>query len=228
MNRMQMRQQWQDKITTIAKELGRLLISQQIFNETVAIMFKDKKLLSPPIFLNWLTTNYVDTVGAGIRRLADPYRKKKYNTLSLCLLLNEVKEKHTIITRTEWVAEYPNFMPRDGEDSPNEEFNKFAAKDCEYIDVRLLENDIQKIKKITDPIMYYVDKWIAHQDLNRDPKKAPYIKKFGDVLTFLGPIVCKYHLLLAGSDLSGTCKPVFNENWKSPLKYAWIKGKQKQ
>lgn len=225
MDRIQIRLQWQDKITTLAKELGRLLMSEEIFNKTVEIMFRNKKLLSPPIFLNWLTANYVDTVGAGIRRLADRYSRKKYDTLSLLLLLNEVKDNHTVITRSEWVAEYPDFIPREGKNSPNEEFSKFADKKSEYIDVNLLESDIQKIKTKTEPVMYYADKWIAHLDLNRDRKQAPYIKKFGDVLAFLAPTVCKYHLLLAGSDLSGTCKPIFNVNWKSPLKYSWIKDK---
>jgi hypothetical protein len=183
-------------------------------------MFRNKKLLSPPIFLNWLTANYVDTVGAGIRRLADRYSRKKYDTLSLLLLLNEVKDNHTVITRSEWVAEYPDFIPRGG---PNEEFNKFADKDSEYIDVNLLERDIQMIKTITETVMNYADKWIAHFDLERDARQAPKIMDFANVLTSLDPIVCKYHLLLAGSDLSGSCKPIFNKNWKSVLKHAWIK-----
>lgn len=222
MNRTQICQQWQNKITTIANELGRLLMSKQIFNETVKIIFKDDKLYSPPIFLNWLTANYVGTIGIGIRRLTDQYSRKKYNTLSMLILLNEVKENNTLITRSKWIAEYPNFIP---EDSRNETFNMFANKDSEYIDVSLLQDDIEKIKTKTEYVTYYADKWIAHLDLTRDPKQAPYIYKFGEVLEFLDPIVCKYHLLLAGSDLSGTCKPVFNYNWKSPLKHAWIKDK---
>jgi len=83
------------------------------------------------------------------------------------------------------------------------------------------EDAITGIANKTKQIKAFIDKWVVHYDSRRQQHDVP---TFGDVdsaLQLLDEMVCKYHLLLAGSDLSGSCM-VVPGNWKNIVRRVWI------
>ena len=121
-----------------------------------------------------------------------------------------------MLTRSLFCADWP-----DNQAEANWTFNKFAEKGAEKLNTDWLDKDIAEIKNQTKQVKAFIDKWVVHHDQRRQQINVPTFGNVDSALQFLDEMICKYHLLLAGSDLSGSCMPVAG-NWKNIVRRVWI------
>ncbi len=209
---------WEDAIAKIANEMGQLLKSRHIFNETRDIVVP-KKSLYMASYLSWIADLYVARLSVGVRRIIDTYKAEDFKTFSLLSLLNNIKKNQNVLTRSVFCDRWSECQ--EDNDDANNVFNRFADEESDKLNIEWLNKDIAVINNETKHIKTFIDKWVVHHDLKRKQNQVP---TFGDVdsaLQLLDNIICKYHLLLCGSDLSGSCMPIL-KNWKRIVNQVWI------
>jgi hypothetical protein len=210
-----LRRKWKAWVKTIGHDLGNLLISKDIHTEIRRLAAINENIRSPLLFHNWLVNNYVDSISIRVRRLAD--RDKK--SISLYGLIRDILKNKEAITRQYFVSRYPMEMQNYG--MADRDFDNFAnKKDC-LVSKYKLERDMNRLKKDTDRIRVFVNKWVAHCDLERNRFRVPTHKQLNDSLQDIDKLYCKYLMLLTGDGMT-TRKPVLQYDWKEPLRHVWL------
>ena len=106
------------------------------------------------------------------------------------------------------------------------DFERFANKGKQLINTQKLDKDLKMLETKGERIQRFVDKWIAHNEINKRSKlrKIPTFDDLNKFLDVLDKMVCKYYLLVDGGGMTTTL-PVIQCDWKKPLRYPWIPNK---
>lgn len=213
--KVEFRQKWKKWVDEIGRNLGDLLISQDIIKEVSQIVASNKRIQSSPFFFNWIQDNYVDSVVIGIGRLNDNDNR----VISLHNLIKEIIENPEVITRDYFVSRYAKWLRDKG--MADRDFNKFADADEKFISKRKLLPDLMFLNDKIKLIKGFRDKWVAHLDENRPLKQLATHNDVENSLSALDEIFRKYYMLIDGSGI-GTAKPALAFDWKEPLTHPWI------
>lgn len=213
--KVEFRQKWKKWIDEIGRNLGDLLISQDIIKEVSQIVASNKRIQSSPFFFNWIQDNYVDSVVIGIGRLNDNDNR----VISLHNLIKEIIENPEVITRDYFVSRYTKRLRDMG--MADRDFNKFADADEKFISKRKLLPDLMFLNDKIKLIKGFRDKWVAHLDENRPLKQLATHNDVENSLSALDEIFRKYYMLIDGGGIR-TAKPALQFDWKEALTYPWI------
>jgi len=157
-----LRGKWKRWIETIGHDLSDHLTSRDIYEEIRhRIVALNKRIKAPALYYNWLVDNYVDSITIRIRRLADHDRR----CISLYRLIEDILENRQAITRDYYVSRYPKWMQEEG--FADRDFDNFANKRNNLVSIYKLNKDMKRLDRNTDRIRKFVNKWIAHCDLQR-------------------------------------------------------------
>lgn len=219
--KVKIRQEWENRLTIIENELAWALTGHDIYKEVQNIVRKNEKTRSPLLFWKWMRQNYLDSASIRIRRLNDANK----GMLSLKRLITDIKENEDVITRQQFVSEYPKWMQKEG--LADRDFEIFANRKSSSISIKRINRDLERLGKQTQIIRKYTDKWIAHAKGNRHNEAIPMLSDLEKALDTIDNICMKYHLLLTRGGMS-TCKPVIPYDWKKPLRHVWIEEKKRQ
>lgn len=219
--KIEFRQKWKKWIDKIGHDLGDLLISQDIFKEVAQIVASNKQIRSSPFFFTWIQNNYMDSIVVGLARLNDHDGR----TISLHNLIKEIKENPEAITRDYFVSRYRKWMQEKG--MADNDFNKFAQKNNQYISSSKLNKDIKHLDEETELIKNFRDQWVAHLDMNQAIKQLPTHNDVEKALEYLDEIFRRYYMLIDGAGIV-TAKPALAFDWKEPLTHPWIEGPEQE
>ena len=211
----ELRKKWKKWIDRIGHDLGVLLISQDILKEVLQIVASNKRIQSPLFFFTWIRNNYVDSIVVGLGRLNDHDNR----TISFHNLIKEIVANPEAITRDYFVSRYPKWMQDAG--IANDEFKEFAEDGEQFLSKDRLLADLKLLDDETEKIKIFRDKCVAHLDQTQEIDKLPTFKDVEHSLELLDKIFHKYYMLIDGSGMS-TAKPALAFDWKEPLRYPWI------
>jgi len=155
---------------------------------------------------------YVSHVIIGIRRQV----KIDSQSISFARLLSEISQDPKRITRKYFVSLYKGSVV---EDIADEDFDKFCGADPNYISQKMVEDDLDSLRRVTKKCEDFADKRVAHRD-KRDPKS---LLKFGDVddcIEFFDNLYCKYQLIFH-AESTGSLKPSYLTDWEAVFDHPW-------
>lgn len=101
------------------------------------------------------------------------------------------------------------------------DFDNYARKGERLLSLPRLQRDLAKLKWDTARIKIFVDKYVAHCDLDQKRYKIPTFKDIDATLQDLDDLFCRYYMLLTRGGLD-TRKPALQYDWKEPLRHIWL------
>lgn len=211
----QIRRKWRRWVRRIGDDLGNLLTSNDVFRELRQIVGLNKQIQSPALLHVWISDNFACSVASGVRRLTDRSNK----AISLHRLVKEISQHREAISRQCYVSTYPKWMREQG--LADSDFNKYARKGKDLLSLPRLQRDLAKLKLDTARIKIFVDKYVAHCDLDQKRYKIPTFKDIDNTLQDLDELFCRYYMLLTQGGLN-TVKPTLQFDWKEPLRHVWL------
>ena len=204
---------WIRWFDVIRIDVQRLLINQHMFREVQKIIANNKRIQKPSSFYIYLGDTYVAYITIGIRRQI----KISPKSISFVRLLSEIKETPSFISRAYYKGLY--------KDSPNEHladrhFDNIAGGKGNHISLKMVNDDLDKLKRTAQRIEEYADKRIAHRD-NRKPKVIPTFIDVDKSLSVLDMICSRYQRIFYAEGLT-TLMPTFQFDWKEIFSKPWM------
>lgn len=212
---IQIRRKWRRWLKRIGDDLGNLLTSNDVFKELRRIVGLNKQIQSPALLHVWISDNFASSVASGVRRLTDRSNK----AISLHRLIKDISLHREAISRQCYVLTYPKWMREQG--LADRDFDNYARKGEKLLSPPRLQRDLAKLKRDTARIKVFVDKYVAHCDLDQKRYKIPTFKDIDTTLQDLDDLFCRYYMLLTRGGLN-TRKPALQYDWKEPLRHVWL------
>lgn len=210
-----LRQKWKRWLRRIQRDLADLLISNDIFKGLRDIVNANSQIQSPATIHKWVVVNYAERVAVGTRRFIDTDER----SVSLYRLIEDIAKNPEAISRNWYVSQYSRRMRVTG--AADSDFEQFANKGESVVNPHGLRQDMARLKHSTKRMKCFVDKWVAHCDLNQEQYTRPTFDDVDSALDDIDKLFCKYYMLLTRNGLM-TCKPALAFDWQEPLRYAWI------
>jgi hypothetical protein len=227
---------WQAHLLKTRSDVGNLLLSRYIFQETQRVIGRKPKLEG--IFVKWLRINYVTTMALGIRRQLDTDSK----AVSLANLFRSLIAKPNVITRERLLSfvfySTPVHRHRHRRsaafrrwlevENANLTFDDFAATDNAHMSREVVGRDLKLLQRKGMKVERFATKRLAHYDIV--PPAPVRYKEIDDALDALDGLLAKYNRLIrpiregrydtwiAGApleDLYPDWKQVFEMHWTS-------------
>ena len=149
-------QKWEKWLETIRYEVMDLVRSKHIFWKLGDIVKNNPKIQKPNLFYKFAGDTYFAYGIMGIRRQIKPHR----DSISFAGLLREMVETPCVLSRERFVALYE----RNAQFEANHDFSEFAREDAEHIDPDIVQQDLDRLKKLGREVEIFADKRIAHYD----------------------------------------------------------------
>ena len=207
--------EWILILKQIENSVSKLLENRFFFREFMSIVEANPQLPENNYFIVWIWENYLYNAAIGIRRFMD----KDTKSVSLYLLLKDIKENPEILSRERYTALFKDTGFADDYNYINQCFDKLVGEGKDHIDPTDVEGDIKRLIERTEVLRTYVNKTIAHLDKEK-LKKLPTIKNLDDSVDLLDELVQKYYAIFhAGSII---LQPVPQLPWKNIFKVPWL------
>jgi len=157
-------------------------------------MTKNIKSTESGDFNNWLTDNYLISAGVIIRQMLEK-KHRRYNTISLYRLLEDIKEYNEAFSMRYFYKRMRYAESPLNEVYINEELEEFAGFD-NCVDPEKIQKDLLELEKRLRPIATWVDKKVVHIELIRSNVRYPTFTDIGNAIDYLGQLASKYNRLL--------------------------------
>jgi len=181
---------------------------------TVGKIVTDHGSLPGSHFFTYLGDWYATTQASAVRRQADPSPR----VISLTVLLTEIRDDPTRLSREWFLAHYDTLDRRYGE----EEFDEhFAGKVGTHIDPEIVAADLHSLIESAERVREHVDKLVAHTD-RRPPETPLTFDELNAAIEGMTHLFEKYTLLLTMSSW-GTLVPVPQYDHLAIFREPWIK-----
>ena len=208
-------QKWISMLKQIEKSTSDLLGSRLFFREFMSIVEANPKLPDNNYFIIWLWENYLRNAAIGVRRFLD----KDTRSVSLYLLLKDIRENHEILSRERYTALFKGTRYADDFDYINIGFDELVGEGKEHIEPADVEDDIKKLVARTEVLNTYVNKTVAHLDKEK-LEKLPTVKDLDDSIDLIVKLVQKYHAIFHGE--TTILQPVPQRPWKNIFNVVWL------
>lgn len=205
---------------SIAHELVNLAVIREIHSGLKQMVDKNKNLQKHSAFYSVMQMTYSQSALMYIRRQV----RRDKDSVSLIELAEDIKKNSDLITRDFYSSLYSKRKP----DIEREEWKKMGERDfvCHFggalgdrLDPQIIEQDIQRLRIVSDGSASFIDMRLAHLD-KREPTNIPMYSEIEDWCDELNEILKKYMLLLRAVDYR--VKPILQHDWKSIFRTAWL------
>jgi AbiU2 len=210
-------EKWERDLAAIKNEVLGLHHNRDVYR-TVGQIVEEHGQLPPSLFFDYAQRTYAVTQSAAIRRQAEVNPKR---VVSLGSLLAEISAEPERLTREHFVALYDDpdpYFERLGQTTFDE---RFAGEVGDHIDPRIVEADLRELRKTSESVERYVDRYIAHTD-REGLKTLPTFGEIDKAIDVIGEIFKKYSLLLTASGWA-SLEPVAQHDWQAIFRQAWIR-----
>ncbi|MFQ5673448.1 MAG: hypothetical protein ACE5G9_10160, partial [Nitrospinales bacterium] len=154
-------------------------------------------------------------IAIGIRRQI----KVDKQSISFARLLKELAETPSILSRKYYTGLYKN------EGLKSLDFDQFCTKEeGNHISPKMVEADLEKLKRIASNVEGFADKRVAHHD-RKPPKILPTFNEVDDCLKVLDELYVKYHLIFHAESMA-SLMPTYQYDWKEIFEVPWIDSKE--
>jgi hypothetical protein len=186
---------WSDWLEQIHEEqLRDLLINRHIFHQFRDSVNPHGDRLQAPELAEWMHQGYVAYAIAAVRKMAQQ-PKKGFNSLSLGILLDDLKANQPRLTRATFGQMYdPNSPARRLADRDFDQVS--GTSGCNAFPLAVIDRDIQDLKAVARPVKELADKVMFHTDMDRSNITIPTYGQFDQAIDFLRDTFAKYHLLI--------------------------------
>lgn len=189
-----------------------LRIFTPVFNGYIEILENNERIREPFHFHEWIIYNHSNSLLLTLRKIADK-NKKSY---SVRRLLGNIMENNKSLTKKSYL------YGREKEFIENYEtiWNSICG-DSDFINKDIVQQDINKIKKLTAKDTNAVDKMIVHIDKNR---RTHVFGKFYDVYSDLQSLLKIFHNYseLLRVTVDDSLEVTIRYDWEDIFKVPWI------
>lgn len=203
---------WIKWLKIIKSEIYDLVLTKDIFWKVQDLIRKNERIQGKSIFCKYMGDTYVSHVIIGIRRQV----KTDHQSISFARLLSEISRHPEIITRKNFVNLYKNSVV---EDIADNDFDQFCGPNRSYISQKMVEDDLDSLKKVAKKCEDFADKRVAHRD-KRDPNGLLTFGDVNDCIDLFDKIYCKYHLIFH-AEWSCSLKPSYLNDWEAIFDHPW-------
>lgn len=209
---------WSGWLKRIEKEqLRDLLINRHIFKQFQECTAPHVRTYQGAELSEWMVQNYIAFTATAIRRMIEK-PKKNWKSISLRILLEDLADNATVLTRQRYRNLYKNsvvlpFADRD--------FNKIAGnKKDSHVSKARIQRDIEEIVAACRPVERLVNKVVAHTEADR--RKVGKIKhaQIDKATELLEATFQRYSLLVHGS-VCDPLVPLKDIDVRADLKKIW-------
>jgi hypothetical protein len=204
-------EKWNEWLSIIHEDIQWICTNYFIYGEIQKIIQKNKNLQENNAIYYWMSMIVVDSVVIGIRRQLC----KRKDTISFVKLLEAIKRKSKVISRKRFVSLYTT-LPHN---FAHGNFDRLAGVGKEYIDVDIINIDLNDLKCKTKDIEKYANNRVAHFG-NGDYKYIPTHDEIQSSLDYLKDLLKKYLLIFRAEDWD--IIPIFQFDWLKPFREPWI------
>lgn len=205
---------WDTWIDHLDREIIQLFEQRQMFWEVQEIIQKNERIQSPSDFHFWMAVWYTTSLSVAVRRQCDNDK----NVISYRRLLEGIRANPQAISRTRFLTKFAdhNYTTEDA----NEDFENYAGKGCEYIDLAIVDQDIKELEAAAAIVKTYVDKRIAHHE-KIEFEDIPKYEDLHKAIEHLGHLHRKYFSLFRCLGIANLV-PTKHYEWKTIFLYPWI------
>jgi hypothetical protein len=131
-------------------------------------------------------------------------------------LLTDVSQHPSALSRERYATLFPAHLRK----MADEQFDRLWAHCGCHVDPEVPRRDLQQLRQSAERVTRYVNKRIAHTDLDADSASATY-KELNSSIDLLAELATKYHNLLTGETYL-TMLPAVWSPWKKIFRQPWI------
>lgn len=209
---------WAADIDVLIQAVFDLISFDDTFARVWAILAATPQAESEYVFPEWMRLAYASEVASGIRRLVD----RNPRTHSVVVLLRAVATRPQVLSRSRYVAlcadgETDPRLAQDVRDHASREFDELCGngRNHDHVPAAVFEAHLERIQRVTQPIVDYANRLIAHAD-RRGP--ADSVPSIADIRIALQELFKTVRFLKHCVEAS---------NWTSPKPFAesttWIR-----
>jgi AbiU2 len=207
-------EKWSRWIDVLGDETVNLYTQRHIYNEVRKILENNHKVQEPDDFFYWVSVWYSSSMSVVIRKLADNDR----NSISFRRLLEGIKNNPRVISRTRFKqlfvdGNYEEFLA-------DADFDRYVGAGNEYIDLSVVQNEIDELTVKTSKLKDYVDKRVAHHD-KEEFNAIPKYSDLDEAIDFIGELYKRYFLIFKCLSF-GDLLPYWGYDWKKVFRYPWL------
>ncbi|MEX2141710.1 MAG: hypothetical protein WD894_20765 [Pirellulales bacterium] len=184
-------------ILTRIEDLAQLLVSREVFRRAQEAWGRTaaNQYLATDL-ANWMANNYVAYAATAIRRIAEP-PNRRWEVISMAVLLHELAANNQLLTRERFVAGYKRKIVR--ERFANRDFDRLIGRAGARLFPRnVINKDIRRLKRAVKPVKSLVDKVIGHTQEKRFRTKVFY-RDLNASIDTIAELFQKYNQLITGS-----------------------------
>ena len=171
-------------VEILNEQILTLNLQRTIFKEVQDII-KANPLIEPSHFFYYLSNWYSTSMSIAVRRLTDNDKK----SISYLRLLECIKNNPQAVSRSRYLSKHTSLQLSLAR--ANQFFDTIAGVGNKYLDLSIIQVEIDELVTETSKLKVYVDKKIAHDDSSAPPP----IPKFDDLdkaIDHLGTLHEKY------------------------------------
>lgn len=210
-------EKWEKWLEMIQVEVMDLVRNKHIFWKLGDIIRNNPDIQKPNSFYKFAGDTYFVYCVIGVRRQIRPHK----DSISFAGLLQEMVEMPRVLSRERFVAMYE----KDAKYEANHDFSQFAQENAEHIDPNMVQQDLDKLKKLSRPIIEtFADKRIAHYDKQSMPEED--VPSFGELdacVDFLAELTKKYWVLIKGAAMGDLLVMPLVDHWEEIFRQPWIR-----
>jgi hypothetical protein len=180
-------QKWIKWLDVIKVEISELLIGRNIFWQMLELIESNQVSKGKLILGHYLCSSYVSHVVMGIRRQIKIHR----DSISFASLLEEIIKNPELISREYFKGLYINSPIANKAD---DHFNEYSMDVYDHIDPKIVNSDLEHLKKYWATIKCLSDWRLAHRD-KKNFKSVPQISELESCIETFEILCRKYHLI---------------------------------
>lgn len=196
----------------IQADLSDVALARVVWRAENAVITANS-ILPPSAIFNVRARNYSEAQAVAVRRQSDTDSR----TASLAHVMNAIKTKPAILSRESYVSHLEGELLEVG----HCDFNSWACADGSHIEPAMVESDLASLLKATAGIKTYVDKFIAHNDRDRNGVTVPTFSELDKAIDVLFDLFLKYYLIVTATALASV-EPVPQYDLLGPYRIPWI------
>jgi len=180
-------------------QLRHLLVNQQVFHQLQEALRQQSGgyRTTGAHLAAWMVQGYVAFASTTIRRMVEP-AKKSWKSISLRILLDDLKCNDTLLTRKRYRRMY---RASTVECLADEHFDCIVRKKgAPHMTASRIERDIVFLKRATDPVRSLVNKVIAHTEEDRRRIGRTTYTQLDTAIESLETTFKRYQLLITGAN----------------------------
>jgi hypothetical protein len=207
---------WNGWLDVLGNEVINLYTQRHIYNEVRKILEENPKVQEPDDFFFWVSVWYSSSMAVAIRKLADNDK----NSISFRNLLEGVRNNPRVVSRARFKQLFVDGNYR--EFLADADFDRYIGNGNEYINLSVVQNEVDELVLKTSKLKHYVDKRIAHHD-KAEFTAIPKYSDLDEAIDFLGSLYKRYFLIFRCASHDDLL-PNWGYDWKKVFRYPWLSG----